>query len=137
MSLSFTIDLHIDDVEILYKIAKNLGIGAVYISKTRPDLRSTARFIVNNFEDINSVLIPIFNEFPLQTTKYLDFTSFKHAALIKSSSKGIYRGRISYNNFSQADLVKLKKLKEYMNSGRSVLKAKEEKLLKDQISINK
>jgi hypothetical protein len=29
-----------------------------------------------------------------------------------------------YNNFSQADLVKLKKLKEYMNSGRSVIKPK-------------
>ena len=133
VGLNFTIDLHIDDVEILYKIAENLVIGAVYISKTR----SSASFIVNKFEDINSVIIPIFNEFPLQTTKYLDFASLKHAALIKLASKGISKGRVSYNNFSQADLVKLKKLKESMNSGRSVLIPKEEKLLKDKVFINK
>lgn len=133
VSLIFSIEVHIDDLEILHKIAKILGIGVIKISKTRP----SAIFYVQKFEDITSVIIPIFKEFPLQTTKYLDFTCFRDAALIKLNSKGIYRGRISYTNFSKADLVKLKKLKECMNSGRLVIRPKQEKLLKDKVSINK
>lgn len=133
VGLNFSIELHIDDVEILHKIVQKLGVGAVHISKTR----QSAKFLVNIFEDINSVIIPIFNEFPLQTTKYLDFTSFKQAAIIKSASEGFYRGRISYNNFSKAGLEKLKKLKDNMNSGRSVLKPKQDELLREKVSINK
>lgn len=135
VGLNFSIELHIDDVEILHEIVKKLGIGAVHIGKTR----QSARFLVNIFEEINSVIIPIFNEFPLQTTKYLDFTSFKHAhaAVIKLAAKSIYRGRTSYNNFSKANLVKLKKLKEDMNSGRSILNLKQENLLRGKVSINK
>lgn len=133
MGLRFSIELHIDDIEVLHEIKKKLGIGAVRINKTG----QSAIFVVNSFEEINSVVIPIFNEFPLQTTKYLDFTSFKHAAIIKSAAKGINRGRTIYNNFSKADLVLLKKLREGMNSGRSVLKPKEEELLREKVSINK
>ena len=104
--LNFSIELHIDDVEVLYKIRENLGVGEVEISKTR----SSAIFHVSNFEDITSVLIPILKEFPLQTAKYLDFISFADAALIKLNSKSISpKGYISYNNFSAANLVKLKK----------------------------
>ena len=105
VSLNFAIEVHIDDIDVLHQIAKNLGIGVVDKGRTRP----TAKFYVKNFEDIISVLIPIFKEFPLQTTKYLDFTCFMEAALIKLNSKGIYRGRTSYNNFAKTDLVKLKK----------------------------
>lgn len=133
VNLSFTIEVHLDDKEILYQIAETLGIGGVAIGKTR----STAKFFVNNFEDITSVLIPIFKGFPLQTTKYLDFTCFLDAALIKLNSKGMYKGRILYNNFSKADLVKLKILKQSMNSKRLVINSKQEKYLKDKVSINK
>lgn len=134
ISLNFSIELHIDDVEVLYKIRKNLGVGEVEISKTR----SSAIFHVSNFEDITSVLIPILKEFPLQTTKYLDFISFANAALIKLNSKSISpKGYISYNNFSAANLDKLKKLKEGMNSKRLVIKPEQENFLKDKVSINK
>jgi len=133
VSLSFSIELHVDDIDILHKIVKILGIGTVFIGKTR----SSAKFTVNNFEDIYSIIIPIFKEFPLQTTKYLDFIDFKDAATIKLNSKGMSKGRNSYNNISQADKAKLKKLKVRMNSGRLVIRAKEEKLLKDKVSINK
>lgn len=134
MNLNFKIEVHIDDIETLYKIGETLGIGKVNKSNTR----TSAKYCVNDFKDITSVLIPIFKEFPLQTTKYLDFTSFMNAALIKLNSKGSYRGgRISYNNISDSDMVKLKKLKEFMNSGRSFIEPEEAKLLKDKVSINK
>ncbi len=134
--MSFTIELHIDDVEVLYKIRENLGVGEIEIRKTR----SSAKFYISNFEDITSVLIPVLKEFPLQTTKYLDFISFEEAALIKLNSNAISptsQGRISYNNFSAVNLVKLKKLKEGMNSKRLVIKPEQEKFLIDKVSINK
>ena len=77
--LNFVIELHIDDIEVLYKIVQNLGIGKVIKTKNR----NSARLYVDKFDDIVKVLIPIFKEFPLQTTKYLDFISFLKIALIK------------------------------------------------------
>lgn len=76
----FSIELHIDDVEVLHKIAQTLGIGRVLENKNS----KTALYFVAKFEDITSVLIPIFQEFPLQTSKYWDFSCFLEAASIKS-----------------------------------------------------
>jgi hypothetical protein len=83
VSLKFSIEVHKDDVEILHKIADNLGIGKVTFSK----INQSAVFSVYAFNDITLVLIPIFQEFPLQTTKHLDFTSFLEASLIKLDIK--------------------------------------------------
>ena len=132
MRLTFQIEVHIDDVEILYKIAKTLGVGNVYLGKTRP----TATFNVSKFGDITSVIIPIFKEFPLQTTKYLDFISFMDAALIILNSDK-ERLAVAAKNLSKRELVQLKKLKESMNSGRLEKYSKQEKILKKKVSINK
>jgi hypothetical protein len=68
---AFKLELHIDDIEVLQKIAKLLGIGTIYRSKTRDHVR----FYVYKLDEIVRVLLPIFEEFPLQTTKNLDFLS--------------------------------------------------------------
>lgn len=133
VGLRFTIEVHVDDIDILYKIKENLGIGNVVITKTR----SSAKFYVEKFEDINFVIIPIFKQYPLQTTKYLDFADFLDAAFIKLNSSGIYNGRMLNNKFSDTDLFKLKKLKEAMNSGRLTIKPQEENFLKNKVIINK
>nr|YP_008964966.1 LAGLIDADG endonuclease [Annulohypoxylon stygium]AHB33525.1 LAGLIDADG endonuclease [Annulohypoxylon stygium] len=133
VGLRFTIEVHVDDIDILYKIKEKLDIGNVVITKTR----SSARFYVEKFEDINSVIIPIFKQYPLQTTKYLDFANFLDAAFIKLNSSGIYNGRMLNNKFSDTDLLKLKKLKEAMNSGRLIIKSQEENFLKNKVIINK
>lgn len=70
--LNFVIELHVDDIDILYRIAQNLGIGKVIKIKNH----NSARFYVSKFDEIIKVLIPIFQEFPLQTTKHLDFIIF-------------------------------------------------------------
>lgn len=72
IGFKFSIELHVDDIEILHKIAQTLGVGSVNLVKTR----DSAIFSVYKLDDIVRVIIPIFQEFPLQTTKYLDFTSF-------------------------------------------------------------
>lgn len=128
VSLRFVIEVHLDDVEVLHKIAQTLGIGRVLENKNS----KTALYFVTKFEDIISVLIPIFQEFPLQTSKYLDFSCFLEAATIKSNN--------TKNNgsaqLSNIDLIKLKKLKESMNSKR-IISAKEDKILRNKVSINK
>lgn len=68
-----------DDIEVLHKIAQTLGVGIVRLIKGR----NSATFSVNKIEDFVRVIIPVFREFPLQTTKNLDFISFSEAVLIK------------------------------------------------------
>lgn len=79
VAFKFSIELHVDDIEVLHKIAQTLGVGSVKLVKGR----DSAIFYVHKLDDIVRVIIPIFQEFPLQTTKYLDFISFSEAALIK------------------------------------------------------
>ena len=69
VSFSFNINLHLDDIEILHKIANTLGIGKVKLVNNR----YSAVFIVNDLNEIIKVILPIFEEFPLQTSKNLDF----------------------------------------------------------------
>lgn len=126
VSLRFNIELHVDDIEILYKIAQTLGVGRVM----KNSKRNSAIFYVVNLNDIIKVIIPIFQEFPLQTSKHLDFTCFSEAALIKSkcSEGGI--------KIDKTDLIRIKKLKETMNSKRLTINKKQEDDLKDKVSIN-
>lgn len=130
VNLKFSIEVHMDDVEILHKIADNLGIGKVTFSKTN----QSAVFSVNAFNDITSVLIPIFQEFPLQTTKHLDFTSFLEASLIKLDIK---KAGLQNSESRVVGFLKLKKLKESMNSNRLAISEEEEENLKKKVSINK
>jgi hypothetical protein len=126
--LVFHIELHIDDIDVLYKIVEILGVGRVIKIKGR----NSAKLYIYKFDDIIKVLIPIFQEFPLQTTKYLDFISFLEIALIKNLSSSSKRSL----KISESDIMNIKKLKENMNSGRSIINKEQEELLKNKISLN-
>lgn len=124
VTFKFIIELHKDDIEILYKICEILGIGKVSISG------DSARFTVNKFEEIVNVLIPIFQKFPLQTTKYLDFTCFLQAIMIKN--KVGLKGSLSQQ---EKDIIT--QMKESMNTKRLIISEKEENLLNQKVSITK
>lgn len=49
----FRINLHIDDIAVLYRIQKFLGVGRVEQGKT------SAVFIIRSTADLLSVLIPL------------------------------------------------------------------------------
>jgi hypothetical protein len=92
--------------------------------------RNSAIFYVVNLNDIIRVIIPIFQEFPLQTSKHLDFTFFSKVASIKSKcSEGATK-------ISKTELIIIKKLKETMNSKRLTINKKQEDNLRDKVSIN-
>jgi hypothetical protein len=103
----FKISLHIDDVETLNIIKSKLKVGIVRVEKSR----NRCSFIVEKYEDIKNVICPIFNIFPLHTSKKLDFEDFKEAVLIKDFKKKF---------LSEYEINRIKSIKNGMNLNRKI-----------------
>lgn len=67
--ISFEINLHEKDKDILYKIQSFFGVGAVYIRSTR----KLAVYRVTNVNYIKDIIIPHFTKYPLISKKRIDF----------------------------------------------------------------
>lgn len=65
----FLIGLHIDDLDTLIFIKNQLHCGNINIDKNK----SKALLIVTKSDDILNNIIPIFDFFPLNGIKYLDY----------------------------------------------------------------
>lgn len=104
----FKISMHIDNLEALNIIKSKLNIGNVTIEKDR----NRCSFVVQDFLEIKDVICPIFIEFPLLTSKNLDFQDFYQAVQIKNKK-----------NLSFADKEKIISLKNGMNSQREIFKS--------------
>ncbi len=59
ISFNFAIYLHVDDLSVLEFIKGKLNCGNIYTSE------DFACFVVTKLSDIQNILIPIFEEFPL------------------------------------------------------------------------
>ena len=70
----FRIRLHIDDVDVLYKIKDFLGVGTVEKYKNNC-LYSSLR--ASNIKEMNQILFPLLDQHILISTKYLDYIDFK------------------------------------------------------------
>ena len=108
-SFYFQIKLHIDDQNVLNYIQNTLELGKVYTSKNE------ATLVIVNKEDIKKI-INIFDKNPLNSTKHLNFLSFKEAFeiylkkdLCNNESSLVFNKRIEY-------------LKNSMNSKRNDFK---------------
>ena len=75
----FRINLHIDDIEVLYAISKYLGVGTVRTQST------SAVYSIGKVQDLLTVLIPLLDMYSLRTTKYLDYIDFKKILHLLSS----------------------------------------------------
>jgi hypothetical protein len=102
-SFRFTIELHIDDLNVLKYIKSKLNLGneiAVY--------GNSCKFTVIHRKDIN-ILISIFDKYNLNTTKYLDYLDFKKAFHLYCEN----------NSLNKRTLIdQLFKLKNGMNKNR-------------------
>lgn len=105
VKLRFKICLHIDDLKVLQVILSNLNIGRITVEEAR----SRCSFIVEDISGINTIC-SIFNNYPLHTSKKLDFQYFYEALLIRTKEKII----------SPANLEKILCLKNGMNSKREI-----------------
>ena len=68
--LTFQIGLHIDDLEVLKFIQKNLGCGKISISENR------CNFFVNDQVSLINIIIPVLNLIKLKSSKYYQFLIF-------------------------------------------------------------
>lgn len=105
VKLRFKICLHIDDIKVLQVIQSNLNIGRI----TQEQNRNNCSFIVEDASGI-STICSIFKNYPLHTSKKLDFQDFNEAMLIRTKNK----------NLSYSSLEKILHLKNSMNSKREI-----------------
>ena len=106
----FKINLHIDDLQVLNLIKSKLNIGNIIIEENR----NSCAFVVQSFSELKDVLCPIFINFPLHTSKKLDFQDFYAALFIKANCKN--------GNLSDLDKTKILSIKDGMNLGRTFFK---------------
>lgn len=71
------------NIRLLYHIKSNLGIGSVAVPNSK---HNTAEYIVTDIQQIINYIIPIFDNYPLLTTKYFNYFWFKEAILILNNS---------------------------------------------------
>lgn len=103
----FKISMHIDNLEALKTIKSILNVGCVTVDQTR----NNCSFVVQSFAEIRDVICPIFVQFPLLTSKRLDFQDFHKAVLIKNKNLKF---------LSDANKERIISLKNGMNSKREI-----------------
>jgi len=103
VELSFLIHLHKDDLPLLTLIQKTLGCGNI-----RRSGKQFVLFEVTRRGEIFGLIIPIFESFPLNSVKYLDYLAFKKAAEFILQNK----------HHSPEELKTITSLQNIMNSQR-------------------
>lgn len=101
----FRISLHRDDRKALELIKDTLGCGRLNSE------RDTLVFTISQLSAIEIILIPLFEQFPLNTTKYLDYLAFKKAFFK-------YKQRKTSELSKQDIFSSIIKLKDSMNDKR-------------------
>lgn len=104
-NFQFRITLHIDDIAVLYFIQKTLNVGNVYIENTK----SSAVFSISNISHFKEIIFPIFDQFNLNSVKYLNYLAFKEILYLYNSK----------THLSNNGLNKMLSIRSSMNSFRT------------------
>ena len=78
--LTYKITLSIHNIRTLYYIKTNLGVGTVIKEGTK------AQIYVRNRQNIENVIFPIFDKYPLLTSKFFNYMKLKQAFDVLSNS---------------------------------------------------
>nr|YP_010218646.1 LAGLIDADG endonuclease [Morchella brunnea]UBU98509.1 LAGLIDADG endonuclease [Morchella brunnea] len=105
VELTFSLTQHSRDTQLMKSLVEHLDCGR-YIE--RPD-RFAGVFTVNKLKDIEEKIVPLFNQYPLQCVKSLDYADFKRVAEIIKD-----KGHLTASGLDQ-----IRKIKSGMNSGRN------------------
>jgi hypothetical protein len=104
VQLRFLITQHIRDEELMKSLIKYLGCGKLYNRSNR----EIVEYVVTKSLDISEILIPYFDQYPLQSSKFKDFNDFKKVVyLIKNEE-----------HLTQDGFAKIKKIKSEMSKRR-------------------
>lgn len=74
-SLTFKISQNTYNLRVLHYIKKELGAGSIFV-ESKNDM---AHFRIRDLKVINERIFPIFDKYPLLTTKYFNYNIFKEA----------------------------------------------------------
>jgi Cytochrome C and Quinol oxidase polypeptide I/LAGLIDADG endonuclease len=79
-TLSFKLTQSLYNLRILNYIKKELGVGSITKDGTN------VQYFIRDKKKLETVLIPIFDKYPLLTTKYFDYIKFKKALSILNNT---------------------------------------------------
>jgi len=74
------IEMSIRDVQLIHKIKDMLGVGTVYF-RDKEDRSKTVILRVRNKSHLCTIILPIFDKYPLLSNKQYDYLRFKDAIL--------------------------------------------------------
>jgi hypothetical protein len=74
------------NLRLLHFIKSQLGVGSIYVNAKN----LSADFRIRDRKTIGSVILPIFEKFPLLTSKYHSYSKFKEAYYILENSNLTY-----------------------------------------------
>ena len=78
-SFTFKIGQSKYNLRLLYYIKSNLAVGSVSVPESKDN---TAEFRIRNYQHIIQYILPIFDKYPLLTSKHFNYALFKKAILI-------------------------------------------------------
>lgn len=82
-NLTFKITQNTYNLRILYYIKQQLGVGSVSVESNR----NQGSFRIRYRKQLANIIFPIFDQYPLLTTKYFNYAKFKQAYAILEDSK--------------------------------------------------
>jgi hypothetical protein len=65
------------------------------------ETNNLVRFVVNKFEDIDKLIIPVFDKYPLQSSKLLDFKKYKEVLFLMKN-----KNHLNQDGLDQILLIK-------------------------------
>ena len=108
VELHFYIKLRGDHLTLLRKVRKSFGCGVIYHQvEKRINHSECFRFEINSQKDIHGVLLPFFDQHPLQSPKKKDYQVFRKVALMVKERK----------HLTEEGLNQIRKLKTKINLG--------------------
>jgi hypothetical protein len=81
-TFTFKVSQSNHNLRLLYNIKKIVGVGSVSVTE---DI-TNAEFRISNIQHIIDFILPIFDSFPLLTSKHFHYTKFKEAILLVNDS---------------------------------------------------
>ncbi len=104
VQLMFQIGLHWDELPLLIYLKDKLQCG--YITQNPKEAK--ANFVISSQAALQGLVIPIFDSFTLNTTKYLDYLAFRQVVMLRESGTPL----------TPEGMEKIVSLKSSMNKGR-------------------
>ena len=105
-----TIELPINNIKLLYKIKKILGVGTIKIYKNELENNQIAIFSIKNKKHLKEIIIPIFDKYPLLSLKYYDYINFRKYLM----------NDIKYDNFNKDNINSIIYPEIYYNHNRII-----------------